>query len=113
MDDEETKDLRLALQGELPHRQYGDGVRLEVADSCPAEMSSFLLGQFGLLRLGGDGPHVGGHGFVGEGPAAFKRGRRRGHGRGCAGLSGRGIRGCERGGGGVGRGRGRRGLGLR
>ncbi|WP_137719997.1 polyphosphate kinase 1 [Methylobacillus flagellatus] len=48
LDDEDTKDLRIALQGELSHRQYGDGVRLEVADSCPAEMSSFLLGQFGL-----------------------------------------------------------------
>lgn len=48
LDDEDPRDLRLALQGELPHRQYGDGVRLEVADSCPAEMSAFLLGQFGL-----------------------------------------------------------------
>lgn len=48
LDDEDTRDLRLALQGELPHRQYGDGVRLEVADNCPPEMSSFLLGQFGL-----------------------------------------------------------------
>lgn len=48
LDDEDTKDLRLALQGELPHRQYGDGVRLEVADNCPPEMSAFLLGQFGL-----------------------------------------------------------------
>ncbi|HSH73688.1 MAG TPA: polyphosphate kinase 1 [Methylophilaceae bacterium] len=48
LDDEDTTDLRQALQGELSHRQYGDGVRLEVADSCPAEMSSFLLGQFGL-----------------------------------------------------------------
>ena len=48
LDDEDTRDLRLALQGELSHRQYGDGVRLEVADNCPPEMSSFLLGQFGL-----------------------------------------------------------------
>jgi len=48
VDDEDAKDLRQALQGELSHRQYGDGVRLEVADSCPAEMSAFLLGQFGL-----------------------------------------------------------------
>jgi len=48
LDDEDTKDLRLALQGELSHRQYGDGVRLEVADNCSPEMSSFLLGQFGL-----------------------------------------------------------------
>lgn len=48
LDDEDTRDLRLALQGELSHRQYGDAVRLEVADSCPPEMSAFLLGQFGL-----------------------------------------------------------------
>ena len=48
LDDEEVSDLRLALQGELPQRQYGDGVRLEVADNCPPAMSSFLLGQFGL-----------------------------------------------------------------
>jgi polyphosphate kinase len=48
VDDEDVKDLRVALQGELSHRQYGDGVRLEVADNCPNEMSSFLLGQFGL-----------------------------------------------------------------
>ena len=50
LDDEDTKDLRLALQGELSHRQYGDGVRLEVADSCSPEMSAFLLGQFGLAQ---------------------------------------------------------------
>src|SRR5690606_35094029 len=43
LDDEDTRDLRLALQGELSHRQYGEGVRLEVADNCPPEMSSFLL----------------------------------------------------------------------
>ena len=50
LDDEDTKDLRIALQGELSHRQFGDGVRLEVADNCPAEMSAFLLGQFGLHK---------------------------------------------------------------
>jgi polyphosphate kinase len=48
VDDEDVKDLRVALQGELTHRQYGDGVRLEVADNCPEAMSAFLLGQFGL-----------------------------------------------------------------
>ncbi|OIQ88497.1 polyphosphate kinase [mine drainage metagenome] len=48
VDDDDTTDLRLALQGELTHRQYGDEVRLEVADSCPPEMYNFLLGQFGL-----------------------------------------------------------------
>ena len=50
VDDEDVKDLRIALQGELSHRQYGEGVRLEVADNCPDEMSAFLLGQFGLTQ---------------------------------------------------------------
>jgi polyphosphate kinase len=50
LDDEDAKDLRIALQGELTHRQYGDSVRLEVADNCPEEMSAFLLGQFGLAQ---------------------------------------------------------------
>ncbi len=50
VDDEEATDLRQALQGELTHRQYGDEVRLEVADSCPPEMTNFLLGQFGLTQ---------------------------------------------------------------
>jgi polyphosphate kinase len=49
VDEEEIKDLRLALQGELTHRQFGDGVRLEVADNCSPEMSAFLLAQFGLI----------------------------------------------------------------
>ena len=50
VDDEENKNLREQLQGELPHRHFGDAVRLEVADSCSPEMSGFLLGQFGLQR---------------------------------------------------------------
>ena len=50
LDDEDAKDLRVALQGELSHRQFGDGVRLEVADNCPPEMTAFLLGQFGLTK---------------------------------------------------------------
>jgi polyphosphate kinase len=50
LDDEDAKDLRVALQGELSHRQFGDGVRLEVADNCPPEMTAFLLGQFGLTH---------------------------------------------------------------
>lgn len=49
LDEEDSqKNLRVALQGELSHRQFGDSVRLEIADNCPASMSSFLLGQFGL-----------------------------------------------------------------
>ena len=48
VDEEEVKNLRLALQGELPQRHFGDAVRLEVADLCPPSMSEFLLQQFGL-----------------------------------------------------------------
>ena len=48
VDDEEVKNLRLALQGELSHRHYGRAVRLEVADNCSPEMANFLLGQFEL-----------------------------------------------------------------
>ena len=50
VEDEDAKDLRLALQGGLSHRQYGDAARLEVADNCPPEMSDFLLGQFSLMQ---------------------------------------------------------------
>ena len=46
----ELKSLRKALQGELTQRQYGDSVRLEVADSCPPRMIDALLQQFGLAR---------------------------------------------------------------
>ncbi len=48
VDEEEVKNLRIALQGELPQRHFGDAVRLEVADLCPAEVSDFLLQQFNL-----------------------------------------------------------------
>ncbi len=48
VDEEEVKNLRLALQGELPQRNFGDAVRLEVADLCPPHMCDFLLQQFGL-----------------------------------------------------------------
>jgi polyphosphate kinase len=48
VDEEEVIDLRTALRGELPHRQFGDEVRLEVADNCPQQISDFLLSQFKL-----------------------------------------------------------------
>ncbi len=48
VDEEEVKNLRLALQGELPQRHLGDAVRLEVADNCSPEMTQFLLAQFEL-----------------------------------------------------------------
>lgn len=50
VDEEEVKDLRAALRGGLPQRQFGDEVRLEVADNCPAHISDFLLAQFSLTK---------------------------------------------------------------
>jgi polyphosphate kinase len=50
VDEEEVKNLRIALQGELPQRHLGNAVRLEVADNCPQHMSDFLLEQLGLFR---------------------------------------------------------------
>ena len=50
VDDEETKNLRQALQGELPQRHFGAAVRLEVADNCSESMANFLLEQFELDR---------------------------------------------------------------
>jgi polyphosphate kinase len=51
VDEEETKNLRQVLQGELPQRHFGDSVRLEVAYSCPSEMTEFLRTQFELSEL--------------------------------------------------------------
>lgn len=46
--EEEIDDLLMALEGELPHRNYGQAVRLEVADNCPQPVADFLLHQFRL-----------------------------------------------------------------
>ncbi len=46
--EEEIDDLLNALEGELPQRNYGAAVRLEVADNCPEEVARFLLQQFNL-----------------------------------------------------------------
>lgn len=43
LDEEETDDLLRAVQGELVYRQYGDEVRLELTDTCPADIQQFLL----------------------------------------------------------------------
>ncbi|MEQ1774407.1 MAG: polyphosphate kinase 1 [Burkholderiales bacterium] len=48
VDDEEVKDLRAALRGELPHRQFGDEVRLEVSANCSPQISEYLKSQFQL-----------------------------------------------------------------
>lgn len=48
VDAEGVEDLARALRGELYSRRFGDAVRLEVADTCPAHLVDFLLKQFGL-----------------------------------------------------------------
>lgn len=50
VDEEEMEDLRIALQDELFTRNYGRGVRLEVADNCSEDMASFLLDQVDLEK---------------------------------------------------------------
>lgn len=50
VEEDELKNLRTALQGELRHRQYGEAVRLEIADNCPEHMEAFLLSQFSLSK---------------------------------------------------------------
>ncbi|MGH8221354.1 MAG: polyphosphate kinase 1, partial [Woeseiaceae bacterium] len=48
VDEEEIKNLRIALQGELLQRHFGDAVRLEVVEECSPAMIEFLLQQFML-----------------------------------------------------------------
>ena len=48
VDEEEVTNMRIALQGELLQRHFGNAVRLEVADSCSDKMIDFLLLQFDL-----------------------------------------------------------------
>ncbi|HMV06212.1 MAG TPA: polyphosphate kinase 1 [Accumulibacter sp.] len=50
VDEEEVKNLRTKIQGELPQRHFGDAVRLEVANNCSEAMTQFLLGQFNLTE---------------------------------------------------------------
>ena len=46
--EEEIDDLLRAVEGELAMRNYGDEVRLEIANNCPDETVAFLLSQFGM-----------------------------------------------------------------
>ncbi len=48
VDEDEVKNLRQALKGELVGRQFGTSVRLEVAKNCSPELRQFLLDQFAL-----------------------------------------------------------------
>ena len=48
VDDEEVKNLRTSLQGELPQRHFGNAVRLEVTTNCAPQVAAYLLQQFEL-----------------------------------------------------------------
>ena len=48
VDEEEIANLRHALRTGLTTRHFGRAVRLEVVNTCPAELSEFLLEQFDL-----------------------------------------------------------------
>ena len=48
LDENDVSNLRTAIQNELRDRDFGDGVRLEIADQCPDYISRFLLNQFRL-----------------------------------------------------------------
>ena len=46
--DADVTNLRQALRSGLTTRHFGQAVRLEVVNTCPPELSQFLLQQFGL-----------------------------------------------------------------
>ena len=50
IDEQEVKNLRQAIRGELRHRQFGSAVRLEVPAECPPALSALLLEQFALTE---------------------------------------------------------------
>ncbi|OQX16071.1 MAG: polyphosphate kinase 1 [Thiothrix lacustris] len=50
VDEEEVEDLLQAMQGELPQRNYGAVVRLEVADHCPPGNIEYLMEHFHLCE---------------------------------------------------------------
>ncbi len=48
VDEREVTNLRQALRSGLSTRHFGEAVRLEVVNTCPPELSQFLLQQFAL-----------------------------------------------------------------
>jgi len=48
VEEEEAEDLLVALEGELSQRQWGEAVRLEVADNCPEQMWQYLADVMNL-----------------------------------------------------------------
>ncbi|MBC7435556.1 MAG: polyphosphate kinase 1 [Bdellovibrionales bacterium] len=51
VDEDDVRNLRMALRQGLQHRHYGQAVRLEVSADCSEHLSDFLLQQFNLPRL--------------------------------------------------------------
>ena len=49
VDEEAVQDLKIAVEGELSGRRFGDAVRLELADDCPNEVGKFLTDEFELM----------------------------------------------------------------
>ena len=50
IDHDDTVDLASALEDELHSRNFGEEMRLEVADNCPTELVQFLLTKFALTE---------------------------------------------------------------
>src|SRR6185369_9011284 len=48
VDEDDVTNLRQAMRTGLTTRHFGLAIRLEVVNSCPAELSEFLLQQFSL-----------------------------------------------------------------
>jgi polyphosphate kinase len=48
VDEDDVTNLRQALRSGLTTRNFGQAIRLEVVNTCPVELSGFLLQQFGL-----------------------------------------------------------------
>jgi polyphosphate kinase len=48
VDEDDVTNLRQALRSGLTTRHYGQALRIEVVNTCPAELSDFLLLQFNL-----------------------------------------------------------------
>lgn len=50
LEEESIDDLLKAIKGELPQRNFGNAVRLEVADTCPDDLTQYLLRKFKLSQ---------------------------------------------------------------
>jgi polyphosphate kinase len=51
IDEEDVKNLRMALRQGLQHRHYGQATRIEVSASCLPELAALLLKQFDLPEI--------------------------------------------------------------